>query len=331
VANVAGESASAISVRGPAGAARIGGRVAAPGLAGQLGWLIAAMVTGVSVAGFWNVQAVDGLGVAVFVSPVVGPFEGRSAEFAVLGPGFGFLFAVAAGLAATLTASNVASFTLLPLLAFVLSGAPSRAAAFRLIGVTAVTVALVGAIYGAFIGRLGPAGAAAFNVSAIRGPQSFVVFSALGLVMLFWAALESGLLARLIRRPSPVTRVFLAQSTVRAATAGLVIGAFSLGRPLAVFRELLLYAAQPSSVSYGAVVVATQALGNVAVPAAVLALVIACFRARIAGWARAWPRVAATVSASTLGGGGAFLLFYWGITRVWPSLGRWGFQLGLYQ
>jgi hypothetical protein len=93
----------------------------------------------------------------------------------------------------------------------------------------------------------------------------------------------------------------------------------------------VLYAAQPSSVSYGAAVVAMQALGNVAVPVVVLAIAVARFREAIAAWVEARARIAATVSASTLAGGGAFLLFYWGITRLWPSLGRWGFQLGLYQ
>ena len=64
----------------------------------------------------------------------------------------------------------------------------------------------------------------------------------------------------------------------------------------------------------------------------------ACWRARSCSghgrlnrWTHANPRRAALVSAAALAAGGAFLIFYWAITRVWPWLGRWGFQLGLYQ
>ena len=40
--------------------------------------------------------------------------------------------------------------------------------------------------------------------------------------------------------------------------------------------------------------------------------------------------VAMLVSAFALTAGGAYFLFYWGVSRAWPVLGRWGFQLGWY-
>ena len=121
------------------------------------------------------------------------------------------------------------------------------ARSFRRCGITAATVACVGALYGVFVGRLGPEGAAAFNAGSIRGAQSFAVFGTIGVAMLVWAAFEFGLFAGLTRRATSTTRAFLAQRSVRAAAVGLAIGGFTLGRPLAVFREVLLYAAQPSS------------------------------------------------------------------------------------
>ena len=293
-------------------------------------WLLAAAVVGVCVAGFWNVRAVDGLGVAIFVSPVVGAFEGLADQFATRGPAFGVLFAAAAGLAATVTASNVASFALLPFLIFAVCGV-WRGSLLRTLGMTAATVALLGATYGVFIGRLGPEGAAAFNASSIRGAQSFVVFGAIGVAMLVGAAFEFGLLAGLTSRFSSTTHAFLALRGVRAMAVGLVIGGFTLGRPLAVFREVLLYAAQPSSPWYGALVVATQALANFAVPAAVVASVVITRQGRIALWASDQPQRAAALSACALAAGGAFLTFYWAVSRVWPAIGRWGFQLGIYQ
>ena len=305
---------------------------AAPTRAGTVrpAWLLASAVAGVCMAGFWNVRAVDGLGVALFVSPVVGTFEGLANDFATRGSAFGVLFAAVAGLAATVTASNVASFALLPLLVLAMCGA-WRGTLLPALGITAATVAGVGALYGVFVGRLGPEGAAAFNAGPIRGAQSFVVFGTIGVAMLVCAALEFGLFAGLTRRVSSTTRAFLAQRSVRAAAVGLAIGGFTLGRPLAVFREVLLYAAQPSSPAYGALVMATQALANFAVPAAVAASVVATRQGRIALWASDRPQKAAALSACALAAGGAFLIFYWAASRVWPSLGRWGFQLGIYQ
>jgi hypothetical protein len=252
-------------------------------------WLLASAVAGVCVAGFWNVRAVDGLGVALFVSPVVGTFEGLATEFATRGSAFGVLFAAVAGLAATVTASNVASFALLPLLVLAVCGA-WRGTLLPALGITAATAACVGGVYGVFVGRLGPEGAEAFNAAPIRGAQSFVVFGTIGAAMLVCAVFEFGLFAGLTRRVTSPTRAFLAQRSVRAAAVGLAIGGFTLGRPLAVFREVLLYAAQPSSPAYGALVMATQALANFAVPAVMAASVVATRQGRIALWASDIPR-----------------------------------------
>jgi hypothetical protein len=297
-------------------------------------WLVAGIAVGVSVAGFWNVRFVDGLGVATFVSPAIGAFEGKASQFASLGSWFGVLFAVVAGLAATITASSVATFTLLPLLAIAGTRSGSRRTALpalRVPVIMAAVVALVGALYGALVGRMGPEGAIAFNAQPIRGAQSLVVFSSLGIAMLLWAAIEAGLLSGMEKRTSRATRAFFGQSAVKAVVAGIIVGAFTIGRPLAVFREFLVYAAQPASVPYGSAVMATQSLATIAVPVALLVCALAFGAARLDAWMRARPRQSALVSASVMGAGGAFLLFYWGITRFWPGLGRWGFQLGIYQ
>jgi hypothetical protein len=285
-------------------------------------WLAAGVAAGVSAAGFWNVRFMDGIGVAAFVSPLIGSFEGKASEFPSLGGGFGAVFAVASGLAATLTASSIATFTLLPMLVVAATRSGSRRHALRVPAIIAPVVGLVGALYGAFIGRMGQDGAAAFNTPAIRSAQSLVVFSVVGIAMLLWAAFDAGWL------PPPA---FLAQPTAKAAAAGVIVGAFTLGRPLAVFREFLLYAAQPGSVTYGAAVVAIHSLATIAVPLAMLCGAIAFSSTRLSARPSAHPRLLQSVTAATMGAGGAFLLFYWGITRIWPSLGRWGFQLGWYQ
>ena len=152
--------------------------------------------------------------------------------------------------------------------------------------------------------------------------------------MLVWAAFEARLLAApAVEAPRRSTRLFLAQPAVKAAIGRRHRGSFTLGRPLAVFREFLLYAAQP----------AERRLRRRAS--------WRCSRSRrwrsvrAAGvHGRARPRVRHECDGRiasrarqrssrrcAIAAGGAFLIFYWAITRVWPWLGRWGFQLGLYQ
>jgi hypothetical protein len=51
---------------------------------------------------------------------------------------------------------------------------------------------------------------------------------------------------------------------------------------------------------------------------------------RLADWIRRLPARARLLSATGLAAGGTFLIFYWGVTRVFPVLARWGFRLGIY-
>jgi len=288
--------------------------------------LLGGAALGMLVSGFWNVRAVDGLGLAMFVTPVIGPFEGKAAEFAAHGYGFGVLFGVLAGLAATFTASNLASFTMLPVLWLTNARAGSRTSLGRLLLVAACGVALVGLVYGAFYGRLGAEGSAAFHAGPIRSAQSFTVFGALGLAMLGWAAIEAGF-ARHVTSPIRTTG---SHPVAVAALVGVAIGLFSIGRPLAVFREALRYAAQPSVVPYAALTGALAALATLAGGAVVLITASRIAGPRISAWMVRRPRAAQLVAAGALAAGGSFLIFYWGITRVWPVMGRWGFALGWY-
>lgn len=288
--------------------------------------LVSGSALGLLVAGFWNVNAMDGLGVALFVNPLVGEFRGLGTAFAEGGGAFGALFAVAAGLAATCTASGWTSLTMIPALMRD-DGTPGHEpASWSAVGTLLACAALVGALYGVFAGRLGPEGVTAFNVGPIRGAQSLVVYSALGGLMLVAAFFEAGYGSRL----SPTAWAFWSRPLARAALAGLVIGGFSLGRPLAVFREFLVYAAQPALVGYGAVVMALQTLCTCAVTVLVWLAAGAIMRRRSLAWSRQARESRAALAAAALACGGTFLVFYWCISRLWPALGRWGFALGIY-
>ena len=290
----------------------------------------AAAATGIAIAGFWNVNLVDGFGRDV-ATQALGGFEGRAAQFSTLGAGFGFVFALVAGLAATFTACNCVAFAMIPGLACAADARDQRRGALRSFGVMLFWVALVGAAYGAFVGRLGPVGAAAFNSREIRGAQSFAVFTVLGLAMLVWAAIEMGFLDRLVSRCTPVTRAFFRQATTKAALMGILVGAFAIGRPYPVFREFLLYTAQASRPDYAAAAMAVQGVGQVIVMAAVVLLVVWFWQGRLTQWVRTRPHQPALVTALALAVGGAYFVYYWGVVRLWPELGRWGFRLGLYE
>ena len=73
-----------------------------------------ALLTGICVAGFWNASVADGFGRDVIAGNTIGGATGKAAEFSTLGAGFGFLFAVVAGLAATFTACNCVAFAMIP-------------------------------------------------------------------------------------------------------------------------------------------------------------------------------------------------------------------------
>jgi hypothetical protein len=293
-------------------------------------YLLAAVAAGVVIAGFWNFRVVDGFGADIVAANTIGEYRGKAGEFGALGAAFGFVFAFVAGLAATFTACNCVAFAMIPGLVCAPDAKAGRVAAMRSLRVMLGGVLLVSAIYGVFVGWLGPAGVAAINSREVRFAQAGVIFSMLGAAMLLWGAIELGLLKAITRRCSPATRAFFAQPTTKAALMGLMIGTFAIGRPYPVFREFLLYAAQVQSPLYGAGVMALQGIGQVAVMVLVFVLLLAFLGRRLAAWVTTRPAQPALVSALALAGGGAYFVFYWGIARAWPSLGRWGFQLGWY-
>ena len=299
-------------------------------LARRLGSLLLATALGVVIAGFWNFRVVDGFGADIVAANTIGDYRGKAGEFAILGATFGFVFAFVAGLAATFTACNCVAFAMIPGLICPPDARAGRAAAFRALRIMLACVVVVSAIYGAFVGWLGPAGVTAINTRAVRFAQAGIVFSVLGVAMLVWGTIELGLLNRFTRRCSAETRGFFGQPATKAAIMGLMIGAFAIGRPYPVFREFLLYAAQAQSPVYGAAVMALQGIGQVVVMVVAFLLVLWLFGAKLAAWITTRSAQPALISACALVAGGAYFVFYWGIARAWPWMGRWGFQLGWY-
>jgi sulfite exporter TauE/SafE len=278
------------------------------------------------LAGFWNPRLVDGIGRDAIAGSIVG--DSTALGFAQHGALFGFLFAAAAGLAATFTACNCVVFAMLPGLA---AGGrdTSRRAALSALALFSGAVIAVGAVYGTFIGFLGSEGIAAFNTNRVRLAQANAIFSAIGVLMLAWGALELGFLDGVRRRASPVTHAFFAQPSTKATMLGLLVGAFAVGRPFPVMRDFLSYAAAANSPAYGAAVMMMQGLGQIAVMVALFLILVFAFGRQLTKWSQTRPDQVALVSALSLVAGGTFFVFYWGIARAY-DVGRWGVRLGWY-
>lgn len=293
------------------------------------GVALGAIALGVVIAGFWNYHVVDGFGESVVAGPLVGDTSEAAGAFGSSGPLFGMVFAVAAGLAATFTACNCVVFAMIPELASRSGQGVDRRGILKTLGTFVGGVVLVGIPYGAFVGMLGPEGMEAMNSSAVRLAQAQAVFTFIGVCLLVWGAIEMGLLSGLVNRLAPETRAFFSRPTTRAGILGLFVGAFAVGRPFSVFRDMLTFAANAESPLYGAAVMVVNDLAMIAFMVVLLLAMVYLAGGALSRWIERNPHGPQMVSGFALLAGGAYFVFYWGLAFAF-GVGRWGFRLGWY-
>lgn len=298
-------------------------------LSKRLLWGIGFIFIGIIIAGFWNYHLVDGFGRDIIAGKTIGDTTALAGTYGEKGGGFGFIFAAIAGLAATFTACNCVAFAMIPGLACSTDKQATRKTAIRAITAFIAPVVLVGAVYGVFIGFLGPEGIEAFNERAVRGARARTIFSLIGIAMLMWGFIELGFLSRFIQKLSPLTREFFSAPVTKAAMLGILVGFFAVGRPFPVFREFLTYAATAGSPTYGALVMMIHGLGQIAVLLGLFFILVWLAGNRMMQWSTEKPYQPRMVTALALLGGGSYFLFYWGISRIY-DIGSWGFKLGWY-
>ena len=301
-----------------------------PNYRSRLLWALCAIVLGVLIAGFWNYHLVDGFGKDFVAGQTIGDTERLSGSYDKQGLGFGFIFAIVAGLAATFTACNCVVFAMLPGLACSTeqTGSP-RQLALKALGVFTLCVLLVCFAYGAYVGTLGTERIGAFNERANRLVQAQITFTALGSVLFVWGLISFGFLDSVIARlPKGLLR-FFASPLTKAGLMGLLVGLFSVGRPFPVFRDFLAYAAASENPLYGGAVMALQGIGQILVMILLFLLLLLPFSRRIADWASRHPGRLEQFSAAALLAGGSYFIFYWGLARAY-DLGGWGFKLNWY-
>lgn len=280
------------------------------------------------IEGFWNYHLVDGFGKDFIAGNTIGNTSELAGGFEQYGSGFGFLFAAVAGLAATFTACNCVVFAMMPGLAC--STDQSKVInPWIALGAFVGGVTIVSAIYGMYIGLIGPANVEAMNVREIRLGQAQTVFTLLGIIMLIWGFLEMGFLDRIKDRLSHLIQTFFGAATTKGALIGILVGLFAVGRPFPVFREFLTYAAQAESPLYGAVVMMIQGLGQILIMVFLFVIMIWIGGKKLLAWASEYPHKPKLLSGLALITGGVFFIFYWGLAFAF-DIGQWGFKLGLY-
>ncbi|MDX1640529.1 MAG: sulfite exporter TauE/SafE family protein [Balneolaceae bacterium] len=284
---------------------------------------------GIVIAGFWNYHLVDGFGKNIVAGNTIGDTEALAGTFGEKGSGFGFIFAAIAGLAATFTACNCVAFAMIPGLACSADQKNTRQSAIKAVTAFVIPVALVGAVYGIFIGFLGPEGIELFNQRSIRIAQAQSVFSIIGIIMIIWGFIELGYLKRITNRFSSQTREFFGNPTTKASMLGVLVGLFAVGRPFPVFRQFLTYAATANSPLYGSLVMIIHGIGQVTVMLLLFLILVYFFGNRMMKWVNETPHKPRMLTSLALLAGGAYFIFYWGIAFIY-DVGRWGFKLGWY-
>ncbi|MCY9659506.1 sulfite exporter TauE/SafE family protein [Paenibacillus chondroitinus] len=294
-----------------------------------MAWTFLALAIGILIAGFWNYKAVDDFGRDVVAGNIIGNTSTLAGTFGENGFGFDILFALAAGLAATFTACNCVMFAMLPGLTCSTDRSSSRKTALRALGVFSLGVLAVTAIYGLYVGSLGPDAVQAYNERQVRLSQASNIFTILGLFMLVWGAISSGFLNTIVSRIPSNIRSFFANPLTKAGLMGLQVGFFAVGRPFGVFRDFLTYAATTRNPLYGALMMSIQGIGQIALMVILFLVVISVFGKRLARLSSEKPHQVELISVVSLLLGGAYFVFYWGMAVPY-GIGRWGEIFGLY-
>ena len=254
-----------------------------------------------------------------------------AAGTAIAGAGAGVVFALVSGLAGTFTACNIAVFAAVAPLAGGTGGRWSRvSAALRPLLWLGLGMVVVSAAYGVVVGLVGT-GMPQFDTApntpghlTARMIQAMVVFGVVGLAMTYLGLAAAGLVrdpfARLATRFPRAPLVFF----------GALVGAFLIGRPFPLFRQLFRDAAESHDPLYGAASFVLQSIGNILVLAVVLLLVTWLAGRRLQGWFAADPRRLTVLSAVSLLAAGVFMVLYWDVRLLamrdiipWYPLAPW--------
>ncbi|WLQ45095.1 hypothetical protein P8A22_37580 [Streptomyces laculatispora] len=232
----------------------------------------------------------------------------------------GVLFAFVSGLAGSFTACNVAVFGAVgPLVGQIsLTRRQRLAHALRPLGWMAAGMLPVSAAYGVLVGLVGTH-MPQFSMAPTHGispriAQAMIVYGVLGLFMLVLGLAAAGLI------PDPLAALSRRRPNAPLVLIGVMVGAFLIGRPYPLFRNLFRQAAEEQNPLYGAVAFSIQSIGNFLVMAVLFLLLSYSFSRPVQRWLATKPGRVATLTASAFLVAGAFTVIYWDV-RLLGTLG----------
>ncbi|MFJ3906218.1 hypothetical protein [Streptomyces sp. NPDC090025] len=285
-----------------------------------------AALFGFALTVVWSAQFVDKTIGDTIADTLLGhPAKGTP----IAGALAGIVFALVTGIAGTFTACNVAVFSALaPLTGAQATSRRGRmAAALRPLSRLALGAVVVSAVYGMVVGVLGT-GMPQFDESQGAGfsgrlIQAMVVYGLLGLVMTYLGLAALGV----VRDPlAGLTRVL---PDAPMLFMGGLIGAFLIGRPFPLFRQLFRDAAESHNSLYAGLEFALQSLGNIVVMGLMFLLVTGFFGDRLHRWLTRRPSRASALMAAAFIAAGIFLVLYWDVRMlarrdlIWYPLAPW--------
>jgi len=230
----------------------------------------------------------------------------------ITGIATGILFAFVTGLAGSFTACNVAVFGAVgPLVGRAATRRDKLRAAVTPLGWLAVGMIPVSAAYGALVGFIGTrmpqfSTAVSHGISP-RTAQSMITFGTVGLVMILMGLAALGLV------PDPLAAVSRRFRNAPLVLMGALVGAFLIGRPYPLFRDMFRHAASTHNPLYGATAFALQSVGNIIVMSTLFLVLSLGLGSRIQRWLNAKPGRVSTVTAAAFIIAGAFTVIYWDV------------------
>lgn len=232
----------------------------------------------------------------------------------IAGMAAGVAFAFVSGIAGTFTACNIAAFgAMAPMLGASGSRWGRLLHTLRpLLWLSAGMIA-VSAVYGAIVGSVGtgmPQFSTAQNVAGGLSPravQSMVVFGLIGLAMFYLGLAALGVV------PDPFARISRRFPNAPMVFMGTLIGAFLIGRPFALFRQMFRDAAESGNPLYGAAAFTLQSLGNIVIMAMLFLIMSYAGGARLRRWLTARPSRIAILMGAALIVAGVFTFLYWDV------------------
>ncbi len=270
--------------------------------------LLVGIVAGLLLAITWiPAIADDTIGVNI-ASGILGT---NAASASITSAWFSFAFAIAAGLGNTFTACNCVVFSCIA----PLSGQKSRTnlgvwgmLLWMALGVIVITAgySIVSLLLGTQLPMLSQATLSGTRIP-VRLLQSLIVFTVLGIVLLYWG------LVTLQFAPNPFRKLAATRAWALPLFLGLIVGGFTIGRPYPLFQTLFHYAVNSGNVLLSAALLALQGLANIAIMALLFLLLTLGTRGRFERWMREHPNGIKVLTAISVIGGGVFLIAYWGI------------------